>query len=69
MQAADFVRIADLLHRGVAITKAIQSEMPAGSKIKDLQTYLAAEGKKRADLSSLASEVEVWSSSFPMPGL
>jgi len=66
---ADFVRVADFLHRGVQIAKAVQAEAPAPGKLKEYRAHLAATGGQREDLRALAADVEAFAASFPMPGL
>ena len=69
LQEADFTRVADLLHRTVIIAKDCLSKLPAGSKLKDFKEYVEKEGRGRSDVHALKEEVEVWASTFPMPGL
>lgn len=66
---ADFVRVADLIHRAVVIAKDINSKLPAGSKLKDFKEVVEKEGRGRADVLALRDEVHSWSEGFPMPGL
>ncbi|MEW5297350.1 MAG: hypothetical protein WDW38_006183 [Sanguina aurantia] len=66
---ADFVKVADFIHRAVVIAKDCASKTPGPAKLKDFKEYLEAEGKQRSDLAALRQEVELMSESFPMPGL
>lgn len=69
LDEADFVRVADFLHRGVEIAKKVQAEAPAPGKLKEFREHLAATRGSREDLKQLAADVEAFASSFPMPGL
>ena len=65
MLEADFVRVADLIDKGVkiAIDCAAKTE---GTKLKDFKNYLAT--TDRPDITALREEVEEFSSEFHMPG-
>ena len=65
MLEEDFVRVADLIHKGVEI--AIECKAAAeGPKLKDFNDYLAA--NDRADIKALREEVESFADGFHMPG-
>mmetsp|Transcript_10347 Transcript_10347/g.14979 ORF Transcript_10347/g.14979 Transcript_10347/m.14979 type:complete len:472 (-) Transcript_10347:815-2230(-) len=59
---ADFERVAELLHKGIQVGLKIQEK--SGKKLKDFEAMLTG----NSDLSDLKKEVEMFSSSFPMPG-
>lgn len=60
----DFERVADLVHRGVEITKEIKQH--AGPKVKDFKETV--DGKKWPQVDDLASEVVDFASKFPTIG-
>ena len=62
--AADFERVADLVHRGVRIAQDLKKA--SGPKLKDFREHLAA--KPPAALSELAAEVEEFAAGFPTIG-
>ena len=65
MLEEDFVRVADLIHKGVEI--AIECKAAAkGPKLKEFNDYLAA--NDRADIKALREEVESFADGFHMPG-
>ena len=65
MLEADFVKVADLIHKGVEI--AIDCKAKAeGPKLKDFNAYL--EANERADIAALREEVEAFAGDFHMPG-
>ena len=66
---ADFVRVADLIHRAVGIALACKDATPAPGKLKEFNAYLGGEGGARPDVAALRAEVEEFATSFPMPGL
>ncbi|KAI9207080.1 serine hydroxymethyltransferase [Polychytrium aggregatum] len=59
---ADFVKVAEFLHRGVEI--AIKLQSTAGKLLKDF--IVAAESSE--EVKALKAEVEAFAHSFPMPG-
>ncbi|KAI9149801.1 glycine hydroxymethyltransferase shm1 [Blastocladiella emersonii ATCC 22665] len=63
---ADFVQVADFLHRAVQIALAIQDE--AGSKMMKEFTAAVERGAQAAAVKALKAEVEAFAQSFPMPG-
>ena len=68
LQEADFIRVADFIHRAVIIAKDCQSKLPSGSKLKEFKELVEGEGRNRPDVKALKEEVEAWASTFPMPG-
>jgi len=66
---ADFVAVADFIHRAVALAKDLQAKTPAPAKMKEFKEHLAKEGGSRADLKALRAEVEAYATDFPMPGI
>ena len=65
MLEEDFVKVADLIHKGVEI--AIDCKAKAeGPKLKDFNAYL--EANARADVAALREEVETYAGDFHMPG-
>ena len=68
LQEADFVRVAEFIHRAVNVAKDCQSKLPAGSKLKEFKEHVESVGRNRADVKALKEEVEAWASAFPMPG-
>ncbi|KAL4452492.1 hypothetical protein ABPG75_008154 [Micractinium tetrahymenae] len=65
---ADFVKVADFLHRGIQIAQDCKAQTPAPGKLKEYGAYLAAEGAARQDVQQLAQEVHDFACSFGMPG-
>jgi glycine hydroxymethyltransferase len=59
---ADFVKVADFLHRGVQIGLDLQAK--SGKKLVDFTPHL--EGN--AELALLRRDVEEFADAFPMPG-
>jgi len=66
---ADFVKVAEYIHRAVEIAKDCRDKTPAPGKLKEFKAYLANEGQQREDIKQLRKEVEGLAASFPMPGL
>jgi glycine hydroxymethyltransferase len=66
---ADFVRVADLIHRAVQIAKDLKASTPVPAKLKDFVAHATTVGPEREDVRRLRAEVEVFAQSFPMPGL
>jgi glycine hydroxymethyltransferase len=66
---ADFVRVADFIHRAVGIAADLKASTPAPAKLKDFAAYAAGEGAAREDVRQLREEVEAFARGFPMPGL
>ena len=60
---ADFVKVADFLHRGIEIALEIQAE--SGKMLKDFVKALDGNEKVKA----LEADVHEFAGSFPMPGL
>ena len=65
---ADFVRVADFLHRGIQIAQDCKAQTPAPGKLKEFAAYLAGPGAGRDDIKQLAKEVHDFAASFAMPG-
>ena len=65
---ADFVRVADLLHRGIQVALDCKAQTPAPGKLKEFGQYLAAEGAGRQDVQLLRQEVHAFACAFAMPG-
>jgi len=63
---ADFVKVADLIHKGVEIAKEVKMATSEG-RLKDFKQYL--EDNEVPALAELKAEVKALASSFPMPGL
>lgn len=59
----DFRKVADFLHRGVQI--GLELQKGAGPKLKDFKPLL----ENNADLEALRQDVEIFASSFAMPGV
>ncbi|KAJ3296005.1 Serine hydroxymethyltransferase, cytosolic [Borealophlyctis nickersoniae] len=62
MKEADFVKLADFLHRAAQI--ALEVQKSTGKMIKDFVVAL----ENNADVKALKQEVEQFARSFPMPG-
>ena len=63
----DFVKVAEFLHRAVAI--ATQTQQAAGTKMmKDFVGVLSSNEEVKSSLAKLKSDVVEFSKSFPMPG-
>jgi len=60
---ADFVKVADFLHRGIEIALEIQAE--SGKMLKDFVKAIDGNEKVKA----LEADVHEFAGSFPMPGL
>ena len=65
----DFEKVAEFIHRGVQIAKAIKEETPEPAKLKDFVAFANSEGPSRNDVQALRDEVEAFASGFPMPGI
>ena len=65
MVEADFVRIADLIHKGVKIAIDVKKKTEGG-KLKDYKDYL--EKNNLPEIKALRNEVESFASEFHMPG-
>jgi len=59
---ADFVKVAELLHRLAVVAIAIQEK--AGKQLKDF--VVAAEASE--EVKAIKADVEAFARSFPMPG-
>lgn len=62
----DFVKVVELLDRGVAI--AANAKSKAGSKIKDFREVLGSDSEIRSMLDELRKDVHEFALKFPMPG-
>ena len=65
MLEEDFVKVADLIHKGVEIAIDCKSKAE-GPKLKDFNAYL--ETANREDIAALREEVESFAGDFHMPG-
>jgi glycine hydroxymethyltransferase len=65
MVEADFIRVADLIDKGVKIAINVKSKVE-GSKLKDFKDYL--DKNNLPEISALRTEVEAFADEFHMPG-
>lgn len=63
---ADFVKVVELLDRGVAI--AAQAKAKSGSKMKDFRDILNSDPDIKCQLQELRNDVHNFALKFPMPG-
>ncbi|ORZ37441.1 pyridoxal phosphate-dependent transferase [Catenaria anguillulae PL171] len=63
---ADFVKVADFLHRAVQVSLKIQDA--AGSKMIKEFNAAVERGEAAEEIKQLKAEVEAFARSFPMPG-
>jgi glycine hydroxymethyltransferase len=68
MVEEDFVKVADLIDRGIKLTSELKASTPGAGKMKDFTAYLNDQ-KASGKVKELADEVAHFASSFPMPGL
>jgi glycine hydroxymethyltransferase len=59
---ADFVRVAEFLHRAVQLALAVQAK--TGKPLKDFVVAL----ENHPDIAALRHDVEAFAATFPMPG-
>jgi hypothetical protein len=67
MTEQDFVRVAHIFDRGVAIAADIKTKV--GPKLKDFKAALADGGSDYPELVELGEEVKAWANTFPAIGL
>jgi glycine hydroxymethyltransferase len=63
---ADFIKVADFLHRCVEL--CLKTQKLSGKMMKDFLRVLSENSEIQAEINSLKQEVEKFSASFPMPG-
>ena len=64
---ADFVQVAEFIHKGLEITK--EAMQNCGPLLKDFKAKLVEDANTKAKIAALKEEVENFAIKFPMPGL
>lgn len=59
----DFIKAADIIHKGVLIALDVQSKIPS-KKLADFKAYLADSGTVVPEIAELKQEVTEFASSF-----
>ena len=63
----DFVAVADLIDRGVAIAKDLKARTPGDGKLKAFREFVG-DGSAFPEIAQLRADVHALASEFPMPG-